>query len=241
MTHDATAEPLLREQLDYYRARAAEYDAWWERRGGYDHGAGWNARWRAEVRAARDALARFRPAGHVLELACGTGWWTAELVKHADRVTALDASPEVLALNRARVGTGRVRHVRAEIFGWRPDRRYDAVFFSFWLSHVPPERFTAFWDTVRAALRPGGRVFFLDSLGPETPADADGRPLPGAHGTVAVRRLADGRAFRIVKVFYDPAGLRERLRGLGWEVEVGTTGEFFLLGSGAPAARGRGA
>lgn len=241
MTPDAPAEPLLREQVDYYRARAGEYDEWWERRGRYDHGPEWNARWRAEVRAARDALARFRPAGEVLELACGTGWWTAELARHAGRVTALDASPEALAINRARVGTERVRHVRAEIFGWTPDRAYDAVFFGFWLSHVPPERFAAFWGTVRAALRPGGRVFFVDSLRPETPADADGRPLPGEDETVAVRRLDDGRSFRIVKVFYDPAELRARLRGLGWEVEVGTTGDFFLLGSGAPAARGEGA
>jgi SAM-dependent methyltransferase len=231
MTHDAPAGPLLREQVDYYRARAGEYDEWWERRGRYDHGPGWNARWRAEVQAARDALARFRPAGEVLELACGTGWWTAELARHADRVTALDASPEALALNRARVGGAHVRHVQADIFSWRPDRRYDAVFFSFWLSHVPPERFDAFWDAVRAALRPGGRVFFLDSLRPETPADPD-----GSGGVVAVRTLGDGRTFRIVKVFYDPAELRARLRGLGWEVEVGTTGEHFLVGSGAPSA-----
>lgn len=235
MTHDDDpAGPLLREQADYYRARAGEYDEWWERRGRYDHGPGWNARWRAEVQAARDALARFRPAGEVLELACGTGWWTAELARHADRVTALDASPETLDLNRARVQDARVRHVQADIFSWRPDRRYDAVFFSFWLSHVPPERFGAFWDTVRAALRPGGRVFFLDSLRAETSTSADQR-LPEAGGTVAVRTLGDGRSFRIVKVFYDPAELRARLYGLGWEVEVATTGEYFLVGSGAPA------
>lgn len=237
MTHDAPAEPLLREQVDYYRARAGEYDDWWERRGRYDHGPEWNARWRAEVQAARDALARFRPAGEVLELACGTGWWTAELARYAGRVTALDASPEVLALNRARVGGAAVRHVQAEIFGWRPDQRYDTVFFSFWLSHVPPERFAAFWDTVRAALRPGGRVFFLDSLRAETATDTGGR-LPDTGSTVAERRLADGRAFRIVKVFYDPAELPARLRELGWEVEVRTTGEYFLVGSGAPAAEG---
>ncbi len=78
-----------------------------------------------------------------------------------------------------------------------------------------------------------GRVFFLDSLRPEPPADADGR----ARGTVAVRELGDGRVFRIVKVFYEPAELRARLRRLGWEVEVETMGELFLLGSGAPPAR----
>jgi len=84
----------------------------------------------------------------VLELACGTGLWMVELAHHATSVTAVDASPEVLEINRARLReTGRenaVRYVEADLFGWRPDAAYDAVFFGFWLSHVPPERFEAF-------------------------------------------------------------------------------------------------
>ena len=84
----------------------------------------------------------------MLELACGTGLWMVELAHHATSVTAVDASPEVLEINRARLReTGRenaVRYVEADLFGWRPDAAYDAVFFGFWLSHVPPERFEAF-------------------------------------------------------------------------------------------------
>jgi hypothetical protein len=70
---------------------------------------------------------------------------------------------EVLELAPERVGAGaRVRFVQADLFGWRPDRRYDVVFFAFWLSHVPPERFESFWALVAECLTPGGRVFFVD-------------------------------------------------------------------------------
>ena len=63
-------------------------------------------------------------------------------------MTAVDASPEVLGINRARLREARreisVRYVEADLFDWRPDAAYDAVFFEFWLSHVPPERFERF-------------------------------------------------------------------------------------------------
>jgi hypothetical protein len=89
---------LLAEQARYYRELAGEYEDGWFRRGRYDRGADANARWFAEAAEVEDALERFRPAGRVLELACGTGVWTRRLVGHADTVTAVDASPEVIEL-----------------------------------------------------------------------------------------------------------------------------------------------
>ncbi|HSU15390.1 class I SAM-dependent methyltransferase [Longimicrobium sp.] len=203
-------DDLIEQQKDYYRARAGEYDEWFLREGRYDRGPGHRARWLAEVDELRAALERFRPAGRVLELACGTGWWTEQLVRFADRVTAVDASDEVLELNRRRVGDAKVRRERADIFAWRPDAAYDAVFFSFWLSHVPPERFESFWAMVRGALAPGGRVFFIDSLRTELSTATD-HQLSGEDDVVLERKLNDGRRFHIYKVFYDPADLQAKL------------------------------
>jgi SAM-dependent methyltransferase len=98
----------------------------------------------------------------VLELACGPGVWTGQLLRWATDVTAVDGSPEMLAVAAARVGSDRVRFIQADLFGWRPDRRYDVVFIGFFLSHVPAERFAPFWSLVADALKPGGRVFFAD-------------------------------------------------------------------------------
>ena len=193
-------ENIQNEQVAYYRARAGEYDEWFRRDGRYDRGPQANARWAEEIDQVSDALAAFKPTGDVLELAAGTGWWTERLALYAARVTAVDAAPEVLAINRSKLGAA-IRYVEADLFEWQPDRQYDVAFFSFWLSHVPPERFNAFWGMVRACLKPDGRVFFLDSRYEETSTAADHR-LEGEDATTTLRRLKDGREFRVVKVFY---------------------------------------
>ncbi len=222
---------LLEDQVAYYRARASEYDQWWGRKGQYDHGPKWNERWFAEVEELRAALRAFGPRGRVLELACGTGWWTGQLMQYPTSVTALDASPETLELNKARVGPSDIRYIQTDVFRWQPDGGYDVVFFSFWLSHVPPERFEIFWELVASALDPKGRVFFVDSLRSER---SGGRKQPRIEeGSYAVRRrLNDGREFRIIKVYYPPAELADRLRRLGWNIEVKATRNFFLYGFG---------
>ena len=230
-------DELLEGQLAYYRARAGEYDEWFLRKGRHDRGPEWNRRWFSELEEVRRELDRFGPTGDVLELACGTGLWTTELARHANAVTAVDAAPEVLEINRSRLQEGHpetpVRHVLADLFDWRPEVAYDVVFFGFWLSHVPPGRFATFWQLVRCAIRPGGRVFFVDSLGAETWAEKErlGR-APRDHTTL--RRLNDGREFRIVKIFYDPEELSSRLHDLGWDIRVRTTDNHLLYGFGEP-------
>jgi SAM-dependent methyltransferase len=223
----------LNEQAAYYRARAAEYDQWWLREGRYDRGPELNATWFEEAGSVRAALEEFRPAGHILELACGTGIWTQRLVPFADRLTALDASEEMLAINAERLHSPKVRYIQADLFAWQPSPgdRYDTVFFGFWLSHVPPERFAGFWRLVASCLLPGGRVFFVDSRR-ETTSTARDHVLAEAESSIQRRRLNDGREFQVYKIFYDPEELAFRLRTLGWDFTVSETEHYFLYGSG---------
>jgi demethylmenaquinone methyltransferase/2-methoxy-6-polyprenyl-1,4-benzoquinol methylase len=225
-------EGILQDQIDYYRARAGEYDEWWFRRGRYDRGAEFNARWHAEVAEAEAAVAAWlstRQPRSLLELACGTGLFTRHLAPRAPHVTAVDASPEVIAINRARVAAANVDYVEAELFSWRPATRYDAVFFSFWLSHVPDDRFAAFWDIVASALAPGGAVYLVDSAFDPTSTAKD-HALPRRDAGIVIRRLNDGREFRIVKLFYRPAELVAKLASLGWRADIRQTGNYFIHG-----------
>jgi len=219
-----TTDPLLAEQRRYYAERAPEYDDWWFRRGRYAVDAQTEADWFAEVAEVEDALRAFTPRGDVLELAAGTGIWTRKLVRLADRVVAVDANAETLALN-----TAEAELVRADLFSaWRPGERFDLCFFSFWLSHVPEARFDEFWGLVRASLRPGGRVFLLDTT-------AGDRAHAEAQSTEQETRvLADGREFTIVKRHWNPQELAERVRPLGFDLELRlTTHGHFLYGGGA--------
>jgi demethylmenaquinone methyltransferase/2-methoxy-6-polyprenyl-1,4-benzoquinol methylase len=236
MTDDAT-DRILREQIAYYRDRAGEYDEWFLRQGRYDRGTEANVAWFDEVGTLVRALDDFCPRGRVLELAAGTGLWTQRLAPYAETLTVVDAAPEVLALNRARVGDRPgISYVVADLFDWRPEGRYDTVFFSFWLSHVPPGRLSAFFATVRAALADGGRIYFIDSLRTQTSTARDHALPTLGDATTLTRRLNDGREFEIVKVFYSPDALAAQLTALGWHADVSATGQFFLYGSAAPAS-----
>jgi SAM-dependent methyltransferase len=223
----------LEEQIEYYRARASEYDQWFLRQGRYDRGPDSNQRWFAQDRAVLDRLNAFGPTGSVLELACGTGIWTARLVPHARELVAVDASPEVIAINRDRLRSSNVKYIEADVFAWTPHTQFDVVFFGFWLSHVPPERFGAFWSLVRQALKPDGRFFLVDSAYEPTSTAKDQR-LRSRTATTLTRRLNDGREFQIYKIFYDPQSLQERLDQLGWHAEVHQTANYFLYGWGKP-------
>ena len=214
---------LLGEQKRYYAERAPEYDDWWFRRGRYGLEPEALARWQQDIAEVETALDVFAPRGCVLELAAGTGIWTRKLVRLADRVVAVDANAETLALN-----TFDAELVQADVFDWRPEEPVDVVFFSFWLSHVPPARFDPFWAMVRAALRPGGRAFFIDSLPEPTSTAKDHGPID--ESGVSRRKLNDGREFNIVKVFYQPSVLERRLAELGWSGWVRSTNKFFLYG-----------
>jgi SAM-dependent methyltransferase len=217
---------LLDEQKRYYAERAGEYDDWWYRRGRYELGADALARWRADVAEAERALEAFASGGSALELAAGTGIWTRRLVRLAQRVVAVDANRETLALN-----TSDAELVQADVFAWRPEERFDLVFFSFWLSHVPHERFDEFWTLVRSALRPGGRVFLVDSgAGDSAHTGTD------QADEQETRSLSDGRTFRIVKRRWGRAELSARVRPLGFALELHDTAHgHFLYGGGAPA------
>ena len=209
-------DDLLAEQIAYYRARAPEYDAGALALPGGD-----------ELEAALDA---FAPAGDVLELACGPGTWTPRLLRHAGTVTAVDASPEMLDIAARRVASDpRVRFVNADLFEWRPGRRYDVVFFGFWLSHVPMDRFASFWELVAECLTSKGRVFFIDDAY-RTPEEL----IEGPRSALVERRLEDGTPFRAVKVPHTAAQLQGALTALGWRIEVHETAGPFYWGAGYP-------
>jgi SAM-dependent methyltransferase len=231
---------ILQDQIDYYRARAGEYDEWWLRTGRYDRGPELNGRWRAEVakvESALDAWLTARSPRTLLELACGTGLFTRHLARRVPRITAVDASPEVLALNRSRVAAAaNIEYVEADLFSWRPAARYDAVFFSFWLSHVPDDRFAAFWGGVAAALAPCGAAYVIDSaFDPSSTAKDHVPPKPDAG--IVTRRLNDGREFQIVKRFWEPQKLAARLAELGWSAAIAQTPSYFIHGPAQPASQ----
>jgi 2-polyprenyl-3-methyl-5-hydroxy-6-metoxy-1,4-benzoquinol methylase len=207
-------DEVLADQVDYYRRRAGEYDV-------TAYG---------DVAAARAHIVRLvaemRPAGSVLEIACGTGLWTEALAGWADTVTAIDVAPEMVAVARGRVRSPNVSFEVADVFSWDSGTRFDVIFFSAWLSHVPASRLGQFWQLLRNLLAGNGRVLFIDEHIDERGKEA----YVAGRDEVVERRLRDGSTFRVIKNFVDPQELELRLRRLGWDCAIRRDGSRWVCG-----------
>ena len=222
-----------RAMIDYYEARAPEYDDWYLRRGRYARGAIHDAAWNAELDAAGRWLDGLPWSGEIVELAAGTGWWSPLLASRGE-LSLYDASPTALDRARERLVAHDLRaHLHVRDAWAEPDRAVQGLFAGFWLSHVPRARLADFLALSRRWLTAGGLFAALDSLADPASGAAD-HPEPA--DDLAVRRLDDGREFTIVKVYYTPDELRDALSAAGFtNVQVTSTGRFFLAATARAA------
>lgn len=215
-------DKVLKEQLAYYRARAEEYDASVKGIGravAQPVDAEANEEWKHIVKE----LHALTPVDNVLELACGTGIWTQELMQISRSITALDASPEMIEINRAKTGDMGIEYQCVDLFEWEPVKQYDLVFFAFWLSHVLPSHLSTFLNKIASATKPGGRVFMIDE--PKSDRNISGANVEGVYQQ---RMLRDGRSFRIVKVYYAPQEIELELLKQGFKKDSSIIGKSFF-------------
>lgn len=199
----------------YYAARAAEYD---------------RVYLKPERQADLQQLQQWVPAcfrgARVLEVACGTGYWTQFIAPVAAEIVALDSSPETMAIARRRVPGENVRFMVGDAYRLPNEHGlFDAAFAGFWFSHVPKQRRSEFLAGLGNVLAPGATVVLLDNLfvpGSSTPVaeqDAEGN-------TYQMRQLADGSSHRVLKNFPSEEELREAVAGVGWKA-VFTRFQYF--------------
>ncbi len=180
---------------DYYRRRAAVYERIYARPERQD-----------DLRAMEAALPALYAGRRVLEVACGTGWWTPHGARDARRWLATDINTETMDVARAKAMPACVefRRVDAHQWGELVNETFDAAFAGFWWSHVPLQQLRGWLDGLHARLEPGAQVVFLDNRfveGSGTPlshTDADGN-------TWQQRALDDGSVHAVLKNFPDRA------------------------------------
>jgi len=215
----------------YYAARAAEYDGVYRK-----------PERQADLRAIETWLpARFDEGKSVLEVACGTGYWTRFIAAKASRMLALDAAPETLAIAKSRVASKPdVEFVVGDAYALPKGRgsAFDAALAGFWFSHVPLSRRREFLAGLAEAVDPGARIVLIDNRfveGSSTPLserDAEGN-------TFQVRTLNDGSRHRVLKNFPTQTELESAIEGLGSQ-PVFTQWQYFwafeyVVAPGRPA------
>lgn len=155
----------------------------------------------------------------VIEIACGTGYWTETLARTARSVVAVDVNEEVLAIARLKPGNASVRFEIADAYALPDLGPFSGALIAFWWSHMPKSRIRAFLHGLHQRLEPGASVMFIDntyvaqSSTPIARADAEGN-------TYQLRKLEDGSLHEVLKNFPTDRELRNAVDDFGKEVEV---------------------
>ena len=210
-----TDETTLR---SYYAARASEYDRIYdkpERQG--------------DLQRLREWLPSLFAGRRVLEVACGTGYWTQFIATTASRIVALDASPETLAIAKQRTAAPHVEFVVGDAYDLPgTPKAFDAAFAGFWFSHVPRERQREFLEGLGRAIATDATVVLLDNryvAGSSSPiAERD-----QAGNSYQARRLDDGSVHRVLKNFPSEAELLALVDDLGAQARVTSLEYYWLL------------
>ena len=207
----------------YYAKRAAEYERIYAK-----------PERQTDLATLKARVGKMLAGKRVLELACGTGYWTDVIAGTAAQVTALDLNEEVLAIARSKPNAARVDFVRGSAYDI-PDlgRRHNALFAGHWWSHVPLERLDAFLAHAVNAVSPGALLAFYDNRyveGSSTPLsrrDAQGNDYQ-------TRKLDDGSSHEVLKNFPAASELIQRATRHGWGANVELLPHYWLLTWWAP-------
>jgi SAM-dependent methyltransferase len=205
--------------IDYYAKRAQEYEQIYHKPERQD-----------DLQFLRQFVDQTLTGHRVLEIACGTGYWTELLAGVADSVVATDINEEVLEIARTKsLPASKVRFARQDAYALPPRaENCSAGLGVFWWSHVPRIRLNRFLDGFHAALNDGAQVVFIDNLfveGSSTPisrTDASG-------DTYQNRRLEDGSQHEVLKNFPTKSELRSAVAGSGVDIEVRFLRYYWIL------------
>jgi ubiquinone/menaquinone biosynthesis C-methylase UbiE len=202
----------------YYAARAPEYDRVYAR-----------PERQPDLRAIEHWLPGVLQDRVVLEVACGTGYWTQFLAPQSRRLLAIDASTEVLRIARSRVDDENVHFVLGDAYALPvPVRSFEGAFAGFWFSHVPKARIGEFLHGLHQALVPGAKVVLLDNRFVESSSTAlAGQDAEG--NTYQLRTLDDGSTHRVLKNFPSTAELHEAVEAVASEVRHHEWAHFWAL------------
>ena len=138
--------------LDYYNKRLEEYEAIYAK-----------PERQSDLQKLVDQLHADLKNCTVLELACGTGWWTEKLAAHASSWTATDADPAALEIVQHKTIQGLSTAQLLNAYQPHVNELVDCIFAAHWYSHLKLNEQQAFFESVHTCLKPGGCLIMLDN------------------------------------------------------------------------------
>ena len=204
---------------DYYAKRGAEYERIYAK-----------PERQVELAQLKPLVRDYLTGRSVLEIACGTGYWTEVFAPQARSVTATDVNEEVLAIARTKtVPPGRVHFLKADAYAPEDvSGEFDAACAAFWWSHIPKVRVNAFLAALHARLPVGAHALFMDNNyvpGSSTPISR----TDGEGNSYQLRRLDSGETFEVLKNFPTETELRSAVAPYAARIDVRLFRYYWLL------------
>jgi ubiquinone/menaquinone biosynthesis C-methylase UbiE len=220
-------EQLAQEMLQYYDERAEEYDDVYQGEGPAIRR--YADRYQQNTAEVCEIVAGFGH-GHLIDIACGTGFWAPHYAQNCKRFTFVDQSAGMLAECKKRVAglglglTGVSRFVQGNVFdiALKP-ATYDCALVGFLLSHFTPEQEDAFFEKLEEILKPAAQLMIIDSYWSER-RQAGGKKREGEQE----RTLNDGRTFKIYKKYFVESDIEEMLARHQFTCKSLHVGDMFI-------------
>jgi len=183
-----------------------------------------------DLAAMREQVAQALRGHVVLELACGTGYWTRVIATSAEAVLATDINPEMIALGKLRaLPADKVQFRVADAFALPDDiGSFTAVFIGFWWSHVKREQQERFLAQLRSKLGRDLLIVLLDDAYVEGSSETVARTdMEG--NTYQIRTAPDGQRYEIPKTYPSDSALRKKLASSVREIRIVRLEYYWLL------------
>jgi SAM-dependent methyltransferase len=176
--------------VTYYAERAREYEKIYDK-----------PERQSDLLALNDILQGQFAGKDVIELACGTGYWTQCIAKIANSVFATDINAPVIDVAKGKVfEKNNVTFELADLYTYQVSQPYNNLFAGFIWSHIKQQELSSFIDTVHRFVKPGGLVVFIDN----NFVTESNRPIINTDefgNTYQHRELENGKKYSIVKNF----------------------------------------
>lgn len=166
---------------------------------------------------------------HVLEIACGTGYWTERIAACAASVLATDVSADIIRYAQAKdIPEGKVRFAVADAYTLDMQGNFDACFAGFWWSHVKREDQGKFLTGLRKVLQKDGLLVMIDN------AFVEDGTIPVARtdhegNTYQIRTVPDGERFEVVKNYPTDSALRKKIGPYAKDIRIQRLTHYWML------------
>ena len=199
--------PTKKEENSYFEERAAEYDDFFRGKGPAI--AHYGGMYQLDVAKIQEIAAGFGK-GHLIDVACGTGFWVPSYAANCTQLTCLDQSANMLEECRKRTEKLSMENepvlLQADFFNVElKEAGFDSALVGIVLSHLKREQEKVFFERLNEVLTPRARLMIIDSLW--NPKRSKYRNKDG----VEDRTLKDGRKFRVYKRYLDKSDIARTL------------------------------